>query len=193
MLKRSKAIGCDGLNGNIITDVFSSIKVILFKLFKASLEEAVFPEKLKSQKLFESLKKVIKKMLKTTDQFLFFQFFSKVLERIMYNRLYKCFIDNSLLHENQLGFQINSSTEHAMLQFTHDFTQNFDNGKFTLQSWTKGWRQIDKIKQNRFFYGMFYSKFFAIFYQEASKFGFWLDGWVLAIKFKYFRDFLEIS
>ena len=26
-----------------------------------------------------------------------------------------------------------------------------------LQSWTKGWRQIDKIKQNRFFYGMVYS------------------------------------
>ena len=26
-----------------------------------------------------------------------------------------------------------------------------------LQSWTKGWRQIHKIKQNKFFYGMFYS------------------------------------
>ena len=26
-----------------------------------------------------------------------------------------------------------------------------------VQSWTKGLRQIDKIKQNRFFYGMFYS------------------------------------
>ena len=26
-----------------------------------------------------------------------------------------------------------------------------------VQSWTKGCRQIDEIKQNRFFYGMFYS------------------------------------
>ena len=26
-----------------------------------------------------------------------------------------------------------------------------------LQSWTKGWRQSHKIKQNKFFYGMFYS------------------------------------
>ena len=25
------------------------------------------------------------------------------------------------------------------------------------QSWTKGWRRIHKIKQNRFFYGRFYS------------------------------------
>ena len=35
-----------------------------------------------------------------------------------------------------------------------------------LQSWTKAWRQIQKIRQNRFFYAMFYSRFFAIFYQK---------------------------
>ena len=50
-LKRNKAIGYDGLSGNIIMDVYDSIKVILFKIFKASLEEAVFPEKLKIAKV----------------------------------------------------------------------------------------------------------------------------------------------
>ena len=62
-----------------------------------------------------------------------------------------------------------------------------------LQSWTKGWRQILEIKQNRFFYGMFYNWFFAIFYRKTSEFGFSVDGWKLAIKPKHFRDFLEIS
>ena len=61
-----------------------------------------------------------------------------------------------------------------------------------LQSLIKGWRQIDEIKQNRFSYGMFYSWFFAIFYEITSKSGFWLGGCVLAIKPKHFRDFLEI-
>ena len=64
---------------------------------------------------------------------------------------------------------------------------------FFPQSWTKGWRQIDEIKQNRIFYGMFYSWFFAIFYQKMWQFGFRSDGWVLVIKSKHFRDFLEIS
>ena len=32
-LKRNKAIGCDGLDGNIIADVYDSIQVILFKIF----------------------------------------------------------------------------------------------------------------------------------------------------------------
>ena len=40
-------------------------------------------------------------------------------------------MNNKLLHENQFGFQINNSTEHAILQFTRDIAQNFDNGKFT--------------------------------------------------------------
>ena len=63
---------------------------------------------------------------------------------------------------------------------------------FLRQSWTKSWRKIDEVKQNRFLYRMVYSWFFAIFLQKLSKCGFWLDDWVLAIKSKHFRDFLEI-
>ena len=40
-----------------------------------------------------------------------------------------------------------------------------------LQSWTKSWRQIDEIKQNRFFYGLFYTWYFSNFYQKPSNFG----------------------
>ena len=63
-----------------------------------------------------------------------------------------------------------------------------------IQSWTVGdkW-QIHKIKQNGFFNGMFYTWFFAVFYQKSSKFDFCVDVWVLAIKFKHFRDFLKLS
>ena len=57
-LKRNKAMGCDDFNGNIITDVYDSIKVILFNIFKASLEEAVFPEKLKIAKAIPVFKKL---------------------------------------------------------------------------------------------------------------------------------------
>ena len=39
---------------------------------------------------------------------------------------------SNLPYENQFGFQINNSTEHAILQFARDIAQDFDNGKFTL-------------------------------------------------------------
>ena len=132
MLKRNKAIGYDGLSGNIIMDVYDSIKVILFKIFKASLEEAVFPEKLKIAKVIPVFKKGDKENIENYRPISILPVFSKALERIMYNRLYEYFVNNNLLHEHQFGFHINNSTEHAILQFTRNIAQNFDNDKFTL-------------------------------------------------------------
>ena len=124
-LKQSKAIGCDGLNGNIIIDVYDFIKVILFKIFKASPEEAVFPEKLKIAKVILVFKKGDKENVENCRPTSILPVFSKVLERVMYNRLYEYFMNNNLLHKNQFGFQINNSI--VILQFTHDISQNFDN------------------------------------------------------------------
>ena len=50
-----------------------------------------------------------------------------------------------------------------------------------VQSWAKVWGQSHELKQIRFFYGLFYDCFFATFYQKTSKFGLWVNGWVLAI------------
>ena len=110
-LKRNKAIGDDGLSGNIIMDVYDSIKVILFKISKASLEEAVFREKLKIAKVIPVFKCDKEKYRAIS----ILPVFPKVLERIMYNRFYECFMNNNLLHENQFCFQINISTEYAIL------------------------------------------------------------------------------
>ena len=42
--------------------------------------------------------------------------FSKVLEKIMYNRLYIHLSENNLLYKKQFGFQQKHSTEHAIIQ-----------------------------------------------------------------------------
>ena len=114
-LKRNKAIGDDGLSGNIIMNVYDSIKVILFKISKASLEEAVFREKLKITKVIPVSKKGDKENIENYRAISILPVFSKVPELIMYNRFYKCFMNNNLLHESQFGFQVNNPTEHAIL------------------------------------------------------------------------------
>ena len=42
--------------------------------------------------------------------------FSKVLEHIMYNRLYKYLCEEKLLYSKQFGFQIGHSTDHAIFK-----------------------------------------------------------------------------
>ena len=63
-------------------------------------------------------------MLKTSNEFLFFQLFPQCLN-VLHNGLYKYFMNNNLLPEKQFGFQINNSNELAILQFTRDIAQNF--------------------------------------------------------------------
>ena len=105
MLKWNKATGCDGLSGNIIMDVYDFIKVILFKIFEVCLQEAAFSE---------ILKKGDKENVENYWPISVLPVFSKVFERIIYNGLYD-FMNNDIFHENQFGFQINNSTDHAIL------------------------------------------------------------------------------
>ena len=57
---------------------------------------------------------------------------SKLLERIMYDRLFKYLSENSILYEKQFGFQISHSTEHAILLLVNQLYQSFDESKCTL-------------------------------------------------------------
>ena len=58
--------------------------------------------------------------------------FSKLLERIMSNRLFKYLSEDSILYKKQFGFQTSHSTEHAILLLANQLYQSFDENKFTL-------------------------------------------------------------
>ena len=58
--------------------------------------------------------------------------FSKLLKRIMYNRLYKYLLQSNLFHEKQFGFQASNSTEHVVVQLISQILDAFDENKYTL-------------------------------------------------------------
>ena len=79
-LKENKVIGSYDLDSNIIVDVHDSIKIIHLEIFKASLKEAVFPEKLKIAKVIPVFqKKVDKENIENYQQISILQFFPKCL------------------------------------------------------------------------------------------------------------------
>ena len=57
---------------------------------------------------------------------------SKILERIMYNRVYNVLTENKILYEKQLGFQSSHSTDHAVLQLSTRIFTSFNEKQFTL-------------------------------------------------------------
>ena len=58
--------------------------------------------------------------------------FSKVLERIMYNRVYSHLDSKGFLNEKRFSFQRNNLTEHAIIQLARDITGSFEKGEYTL-------------------------------------------------------------
>ena len=58
--------------------------------------------------------------------------FSKILERVMYSRLYKYLTDQKMLHPQQFGFRQGHSTEHAIAQLVVQFYESFENDSTPL-------------------------------------------------------------
>ena len=50
----------------------------------------------------------------------------------MYNRIYKHLKNNNLLFDKQFGFQLNNSTEHAILQLVNDISSSSERREYTL-------------------------------------------------------------
>ena len=58
--------------------------------------------------------------------------FSKILERIMYNCLYKYLLDSNILYKKQFGFQKEYSRNHTIAQLIYHIQNNFEENNFTL-------------------------------------------------------------
>ena len=58
--------------------------------------------------------------------------FLKILERIMYNRIYKQLKSDDLLFDKEFEFQLNNSTENAILQLVNDISSSFERVEYIL-------------------------------------------------------------
>ena len=100
-LKSNKSSGFDDISVNVLRQVFGMIKNSLIYFFNFSLNKGVFPDKLILAGVFLSFKNGEKCKLTNYKPVSVLAFISPILERIMYNRFYHCFDENSLLFKKQ--------------------------------------------------------------------------------------------
>ena len=58
--------------------------------------------------------------------------FSKLLEKLMYKRLFNYVEKHNILSNHQYGFRRNRSTEDALLNLTDKISKALDEGKYTI-------------------------------------------------------------
>ena len=108
-LRRNKAAGIDNsISSTINLDVYEEIENILFSVFKSSLPQGICPNILKIAKVTPLFELDGPENVSNYRPISVFPVFSEILERIIYNRLYKHLKSDHLLFDKQFEFQLNN-------------------------------------------------------------------------------------
>ena len=147
-LKLNKSTGYDDISANVVKTCYDELLFPLKFIFNKSIKTGVFPDKLKIAKVTPIFKSGESTSLTNYRPISILPCFSKLLERIMYNRLYNYLISNSILYKNQFGFQSSNSTEYAIMELVDQISNSFDSNKFTLGVFIDLSKAFDTVDHN---------------------------------------------
>ena len=130
-LSNSRAVGSDGFNPLIIKDNIINLSNQLEYIFNMSFTNGVFPNLLKSAIISPIYKGGNNCDAGNYRPISILTIFSKLLEKIFYNRLIQFVSSNSILNSNQFSFRTGKSTSSAIAHVTAVLTIKINNNKYT--------------------------------------------------------------
>ena len=117
--------GVDNVSNKVVKPVINSIVLPLVHIFNLSFSTGKVPSKLKRSKVVPVFKKNDPSKFTNYRPISLLPCFSKIIERLMYNRLYKFLTFNNLLNNSQFGFRANHSCEHILLKVQQRILDSF--------------------------------------------------------------------
>ena len=130
-MKTNKSPGYDDISFNTINNVFDFIVESLRYIFSNSLVQGFFPEEMKIPKIMPIYKGRDKENASKYSSISVLPCFSKILKRIVYNRLYFYLAENNLLYNKQFGFQKGHSTYCTIVQLADQIHEIFNKSIYT--------------------------------------------------------------
>lgn len=124
--------GQDGMCNSLIKLVIKEISDPLTHIFNSSFETGIFPDQMKIAKVIPIHKGGDKTLMGNYRPISILPTVSKLLERIVSNRLRTFIEKRKLLYDNQFGFRNRHSTELAILTLKDEISKNIDDGLFTV-------------------------------------------------------------
>ena len=114
-LNQNKSPGHDGIGNLIVKNVASVISKPLTDIFNLSLSTGMVPEQLKLAKVIPIYKKEDPEIFSNYRPVSVLPCFSKILERLVFNRCMDYNNKNNLLNGKQFGFRPTHSTYMAVI------------------------------------------------------------------------------
>ena len=127
LLPNSNSCSSDGLSSIVLKKIIDCISFPLSKIFNKSVLESVVPSQLKIAKVIPIFKTDDKTKLINYRPISNLPTLSKVMERLMYNRMMKFINKYNILTTCQYGFRPNHSTNFAIIDLINAITQHLNN------------------------------------------------------------------
>lgn len=126
-LKNKRSCGLDDIPMQVIKHSFEYIGEPLVYILNLMIETGVFPDDLKKAKIKPLFKKGSKSNINDYRPIALLSNFSKIFEKVIYNRLLEFLTKYNLLNENQFGFQKKRSTTLAIYKILGKIWDSLNN------------------------------------------------------------------
>ena len=127
---KNSAAGPDEIPPKLVKAVAPLICDPLVHVFNLSLQQGIVPKALKTARVIPVYKNGNKNIVSNYRPISVLPCFSKILEKLMFDRLYRFLVKFDMLYDFQFGFLPGRSTAHALLHFTDMLTDAFEKKLF---------------------------------------------------------------
>jgi len=148
LLKNSYSKGFDELSTVILKNCIGELCQPLCMIFNKSIEDGVVPTGLKIAKVIPIYKTEDRKLVSNYRPISVLPAFSKIIERLMYNRLINFLNKHDILSPNQYGFRKNLSTSMALLDLVDKLSSSIDNNEITVGIFIDLAKAFDTVNHN---------------------------------------------
>ena len=123
--------GYDNVSNLLLKKLKNSILKPMYILFNKSIAEGKFPNSMKTAEVVPLLKKPPGTIPTNYRPISLLLTISKVLEKVMYVRIYAFLTKTNQLFDSQYGFRANHSCENAIQELLGNILKNLENNKYT--------------------------------------------------------------
>ena len=131
-LKNKATVDSDGISSIFLKKIALTISKPLLLIFTKSFTDGEIPQQLKCSKVIPLFKSGDRASMDNYRPIALLSTFSKILEKIVCNRLSNYLENNNLLSKFQYGFRKEHSTLHPMIHFMNKITNALENKMHTI-------------------------------------------------------------
>ena len=147
-LKNNKSNGPFSISNKLLKKFKKPLSTPLSLVINLTFTRGKFPDILKFGKIFPIHKKNCKTDVNNYRPISLLSNISKIIEKIVHDRLYMYLENNSIFYKHQFGFRANHSTNHALSEITEQIRNACYKGLYTYGVYLDLQKAFDTVSQN---------------------------------------------